>query len=103
MASATFVMAMNPAKYNSLPPDLKALLDKGERRRGGESFGKAWAAQRRGSRATSRTSKKGLIINHPVGGRHRQAEGARQRSRPTRVDKLAKQTEAPQEPSWRNI
>ncbi len=42
MASATFAMVMNPAKYNSLPPDLKALLDKEAGVNGAMSFGKAW-------------------------------------------------------------
>ena len=28
LASATFALVMNPAKYNSLPPDLRAILDK---------------------------------------------------------------------------
>ena len=32
LASATFVLVMNPAKYNSLPPDLRAILDKESRR-----------------------------------------------------------------------
>ena len=31
LASATFAMVMNPAKYNSLPPDLRAILDKESR------------------------------------------------------------------------
>jgi TRAP-type C4-dicarboxylate transport system substrate-binding protein len=42
MASATFAMVMNPAKYNSLPPDLKAILDKEAGVNGAMSFGKAW-------------------------------------------------------------
>jgi TRAP-type C4-dicarboxylate transport system substrate-binding protein len=62
MASATFVMAMNPAKYNSLPADLKALLDKEAGVAAAESFGKAWAAQEKFARELE-TSKKGLIIN----------------------------------------
>jgi TRAP-type transport system periplasmic protein len=61
MASATFVMAMNPAKYDSLPPDLKALLDKESGVAGAESFGKAWAAQEKYARDVERT--KGLVIN----------------------------------------
>ena len=28
LASATFALVMNPEKYNSLPPDLRAILDK---------------------------------------------------------------------------
>jgi len=61
MASATFVMAMNPAKYNSLPPDLKALLDKESGVAAAVSFGKAWAAQEKFARDVE--TKKGLIIN----------------------------------------
>jgi TRAP-type C4-dicarboxylate transport system substrate-binding protein len=67
MASATFVMAMNPAKYNLLPPDLKALLDKESGVKAAVSFGKAWAAQEKFARELE-TSKKGLeIINLPDG------------------------------------
>ena len=62
MASATFVTAMNPAKYDSLPADLKALLDKETGVAAAESFGKAWAAQEKFARELE-TSKKGLIIN----------------------------------------
>jgi TRAP-type C4-dicarboxylate transport system substrate-binding protein len=42
MASATFALVMNPAKYNSLPPDLRAILDKEGGVNGAMSFGKAW-------------------------------------------------------------
>jgi len=42
MASATFAMVMNPAKYNSLPPDLRALLDKEAGVNAAMDFGKAW-------------------------------------------------------------
>ncbi len=42
LASATFAMVMNPAKYNSLPPDLRAILDKEAGVAGAMSFGKAW-------------------------------------------------------------
>ena len=62
MASATFVAAMNPAKYNSLPADLKALIDKETGVAAAESFGKAWAAQETFARDLE-TSKKGLTIN----------------------------------------
>ena len=62
MASATFVTAMNPAKYDSLPADLKALLDKETGVAAAESFGKAWAAQEKFARELE-TSKKGLTIN----------------------------------------
>jgi len=62
MASATFVAAMNPAKYNSLPPDLKALLDKETGVGASVSFGKAWAAQEKFA-LDLETSKKGLTVN----------------------------------------
>jgi len=42
VATATFAMVMNPAKYDSLPADLKALIDKTTGPAGAESFGKAW-------------------------------------------------------------
>ena len=61
MASATFVTAMNPAKYNSLPADLKALLDKESGVAASESFGKAWADQEKFARDVE--TKKGLQIN----------------------------------------
>ena len=38
-------LVMNPAKYNSLPPDLRALLDKESGVAAAVSFGKAWIAQ----------------------------------------------------------
>jgi len=62
MASATFVAAMNPAKYNSLPPDLKALLDKETGVGASVSFGKAWAAQEKFA-LDLETTKKGLTVN----------------------------------------
>jgi TRAP-type C4-dicarboxylate transport system substrate-binding protein len=62
IASGTFVTAMNPAKYDSLPPDLKALLDKESGVAAAESFGKAWAAQEKFARELE-ISKKGLTIN----------------------------------------
>lgn len=42
LASATFAMVMNPAKYDSLPPDLRALLDKEAGVTGAMSFAKDW-------------------------------------------------------------
>jgi TRAP-type C4-dicarboxylate transport system substrate-binding protein len=42
LASATFAMVMNPAKYKSLPPDLRAILDKEAGVAGAMSFGKEW-------------------------------------------------------------
>ena len=35
---------MNPAKYNSLPPDLKALIDKTSGPAAAEQYGKLWEA-----------------------------------------------------------
>lgn len=42
LASATFALVMNPAKYNSLPADLRALLDKEAGVAGAMSFAKDW-------------------------------------------------------------
>jgi len=42
VATATFAFVMNPAKYESLPPDLKALIDKASGPDAAEDFGKAW-------------------------------------------------------------
>ena len=42
LASATFALVMNPAKYNSLPPDLRAILDKEAGVSGAMSFAKDW-------------------------------------------------------------
>ena len=42
LASATFALVMNPAKYNSLPPDLRAILDKESGVAGAVSFAKDW-------------------------------------------------------------
>lgn len=61
MASATFALVMNPAKYNSLPPDLRAILDKESGVAGAESFGRAWQAQEKFARNLEIT-KKGLQI-----------------------------------------
>jgi TRAP-type transport system periplasmic protein len=52
---------MNPAKYDSLPPDLRALLDKESGVAGAVSFGEAWQAQEKFARDLE-TSKKGLEI-----------------------------------------
>jgi TRAP-type C4-dicarboxylate transport system substrate-binding protein len=60
MASATFAMVMNPAKYNSLPPDLRAILDKEAGVNGAMSFGKAWQDFEKFARGTF--EKKGLKI-----------------------------------------
>jgi TRAP-type C4-dicarboxylate transport system substrate-binding protein len=60
LASGTFAMVMNPAKYNSLPPDLRALLDKEAGVNGAMSFGKAWQDFEKFARATE--IKKGMEI-----------------------------------------
>jgi TRAP-type transport system periplasmic protein len=60
MASATFALVMNPAKYNSLPPDLRAILDKEAGVNGAMSFGKAWQDFEKFARGTF--EKKGLKI-----------------------------------------
>jgi TRAP-type transport system periplasmic protein len=44
LATATFAFAMNPAKYNSLPADLRALIDKTSGPAAAEQFGKLWEA-----------------------------------------------------------
>jgi len=44
MATAPFALVMNPAKYNSLPADLKALIDKTSGAAAAEQFGKEWEA-----------------------------------------------------------
>lgn len=61
LASATFVLAMNPAKYDSLPPDLRVLLNKESGVAGAVSFGEAWQAREKFARDLE-TSKKGLEI-----------------------------------------
>ena len=60
LASATFAMVMNPAKYNALPADLRAILDKESGVAGAMSFGKAWQDFEKFARATE--IKKGLQI-----------------------------------------
>jgi TRAP-type C4-dicarboxylate transport system substrate-binding protein len=44
LATATFAFVMNPAKYNSLPPDLKAVIDKTTGPTAAEDFGRQWEA-----------------------------------------------------------
>jgi len=61
VASATFAMVMNPAKYNSLPADLRAIIDKETRVAGGMSFAAAYQAQEKFARELE-TSKKGLQV-----------------------------------------
>lgn len=42
LATATFAFVMNPAKYASLPPDLKKLVDDTTGVKAAEEFGKSW-------------------------------------------------------------
>ena len=44
LSTAPFALVMNPAKYNSLPADLKALIDKSTGSAAAEQFGKEWEA-----------------------------------------------------------
>jgi TRAP-type transport system periplasmic protein len=60
LASATFAFMMNPAKYDSLPPNLRAILDKKAGVAGAMSFGKAWQDFEKFARETE--VKKGLQI-----------------------------------------
>jgi TRAP-type transport system periplasmic protein len=49
ISTAPFGLVMNPAKYNSLPADLKALIDKSTGPAAAERFGKEWdAAEKHG-------------------------------------------------------
>jgi TRAP-type C4-dicarboxylate transport system substrate-binding protein len=49
LSTAPFGLVMNPAKYNSLPAELKALIDKSTGPAGAEKFGREWeAAERHG-------------------------------------------------------
>jgi TRAP-type C4-dicarboxylate transport system substrate-binding protein len=49
MSTAPFGFVMNTAKYNSLPPDLKALIDKTSGPAAAEHYGKLWdEAERQG-------------------------------------------------------
>src|SRR5665213_555553 len=60
LASATFAMVMNPAKYNSLPADLRAIIDKESGVAAAMSFGKTWQDFEKLARETE--IKKGLKI-----------------------------------------
>jgi TRAP-type transport system periplasmic protein len=51
VATATFAFVMNPAKYDSLAPDLKALIDKYSGPAAAEDFGKAWEVAEKEGRA----------------------------------------------------
>ena len=44
LSTAPFAFVMNPAKYNSLPADLKALIDRTSGPAAAEQFGKEWEA-----------------------------------------------------------
>jgi TRAP-type C4-dicarboxylate transport system substrate-binding protein len=61
MASATFALVMNKAKYESLPKDLRAILDKEAGVKGAMSFGRAWHKQEVFARKLE-TTKLGLKI-----------------------------------------
>jgi len=60
MASVTFAMVMNPAKYKSLPSDLQKLIDDTTGQAAAESFGKVWSDAERAGR--DRLVKNGLEI-----------------------------------------
>ena len=61
MATAPFAFVMNPAKYNSLPADLKALIDKTTGPAAAEQFGKQWEAA--GEIRRARSIKQGVQIH----------------------------------------
>lgn len=61
VASATFAFVMNPAKYASLPADLRAIIDKETGVAGAMNFAAAYAAQEKQARELQ-ISKKGLQI-----------------------------------------
>ena len=44
VSSASFAVVMNPAKYESLPPDLKSLIDRTTGPAAAEAFGRMWDA-----------------------------------------------------------
>ncbi len=77
LASGTFALVMNPAKYNSLPPDLRAIIDKENGVAGAMSFGTAWQAQEKFARNLE-TTQKGLEITTLSARRRRQDESTRQ-------------------------
>ena len=61
LSTAPFALVMNPAKYNALPPDLKALIDKSTGPAAAEKFGKAWEAEEK--RAREELIKQGVQIH----------------------------------------
>jgi TRAP-type transport system periplasmic protein len=42
VSTSTFALVMNPAKYDQLPADLKALIDRTTGLAGAEAFGRMW-------------------------------------------------------------
>jgi TRAP-type C4-dicarboxylate transport system substrate-binding protein len=60
LSSASFAMVMNPAKYNSLPPDVRALIDKTTGPQAAEDFGKRYQASEVQGRETQ--IKKGVTM-----------------------------------------
>lgn len=50
-ATVTFAFVMNPAKYDSLPADLKTLIDKSTGSAAAEEFGQQWTAAEKAGRA----------------------------------------------------
>ena len=93
LASATFAMVMNPAKYNSLPPDLRAILDKESGVAGAMSFAKDWQDFEAFARNFEIT-KKGLKIITLPAGRGRQDEGAGQAHRRAGARQAGKRRQA---------
>jgi TRAP-type transport system periplasmic protein len=61
LSTAPFAFVMNPAKYNSLPTDLKALIDKSTGPAAAEKFGKQWEAEEK--RARDELIKQGVQIH----------------------------------------
>jgi TRAP-type C4-dicarboxylate transport system substrate-binding protein len=61
LSTAPFAFVMNPAKYNALPADLKALIDKTSGPAAVERFGKMWEAEE--TRARAELIKQGVQIH----------------------------------------
>lgn len=61
VASATFAVVMNPAKYDALPDDLKALIDETTGPDAAEAFGRNWDAAEVEGKA--KLVAKGVTIN----------------------------------------
>jgi TRAP-type transport system periplasmic protein len=60
-STAPFAFVMNPAKYNSLPADLRALIDRTSGPAAAEQFGKMWEAAEKHGR--DEEIKQGVQIN----------------------------------------